>query len=870
MAAARTGRILLRGGPRMEGPCRILMRLPLKSLLPVLLIVGAAFTAGLVGFEQTARRGLESEALLRQQLRAKDLIHQLKLGFYTAQQASNTALEVVPPKAELEERQRLLRSVLRSTPPDSVVGISVWPAPSSPPGVQRPGALHARRTPPGNQDIFVTSEPPSPEQAWWAEDWYRLAQEAGGEPVFLEPRLVGPDTWRVVSRAWLDASGQLLGVVTVDLWLPHARQLVHERSQDGVETVFITSPGGRLFAHPEEGHLLDWARDQGREAGALGDLGLEDLKRYEAERHADPRHLASTVLPGVGWAAHVSSSRPWLFAQVSRQQDLLVLLGLAFWAVLITVPLFLQRALTVRELGRRLEERRRMHERLERSERTLRDVLETSLDAVIAVREGGHVVEWNAQAERTFGWRKAEVLGGPVPEPLLAVEDAPELRRILEQGDVTLLHRRLETRARLRSGDLRDVEVEATSVRGEDGYRRYLFLADITERKRVEAERHQLLEQLQRQRSELRAIIDTMVDSVMVSDTDGHITLLNKAGQQLLQGLDGDGGPHSLELLLQKHGARTLSGRPVRPEETPLRRALRGNVVVDADVAIPAPEERQTLYLRTNAAPIRDGAGQVIGAVAVARDVTETVELDHLKDEFVRVAAHELKTPVAIMKSYAQLALKREPSPDVYRKMLDAISRGADRIDHIVRELLDVSQLQLGRLKLTEEPLDLRELAEETAGHMAALSPRHHLRVVPGPPIIIRGDRVRLRQVLVVLLDNAVRYSPSGGLVEVRLSAGEDAVEVCVSDDGIGIPSERQSRLFERFYRAHSGTPHDRGGMGVGLYISREIVFHHGGTMRVSSEEGRGSTFCFSVPYSVRRSRDSAEPATAWHGDQGP
>ncbi len=854
----------------MGGPRRTLMRLPLKSLLPVLLLAGAAVTVALVGFERTARRSLESEALLRQQLRANDLVHQFKLGFYAARQASHTAVEVAAGEPDLEERKRLLSGVLRATPSDFVGSLSVWPAPSPAPGAQRSGALHARRAPPGSQDIAISLQPPSPEQDYWQEDWYRRAREAQGEPVFLEPRLVGPDTWRVLACAWLDGSGQVLGVVTVDLWLPHTRHQVHERSQDGMETAFITSPQGRLFAHPEEGHLLDWARDQGREAGALGDLGLEDLKRYEAERYEDPRHLASTLLPGVGWAAHVSSSRPWLFAQVRRQQGLLVLLGMAFWAALITVPLLLQRALTVRELGRRLEERRRMHERLERSERTLRDVLETALDAVVAVREGGHVVEWNAQAERTFGWRKEEVLGAPVPEPLMSVEGAPELRRILELGDAALLHRRLETRARQRGGGIRDVEVEATSVRGEDGDRRYLFLSDITERKRVEAEHHQLLEQLQRQRSELRAIIDTMVDSVMVSDPEGHITLVNKAGQQLLQGLDGDGGPHSLEQLLQKHGARTLAGRPVRLEETPLRRALRGNVVVDADVAIPAPEERQTLYLRTNAAPIRDSAGQVIGAVAVARDVTETVELDHLKDEFVRVAAHELKTPVAIMKSYAQLALKREPSPDVYRKMLDAISRGADRIDHIVRELLDVSQLQLGRLKLTEEPLDLRELAEETAGHMAALSPRHHLSVLSGPPIIIRGDRIRLRQVLVVLLDNAVRYSPSGGRVQVRLSAGEDAVEVCVSDDGIGIPSEHQSRLFERFYRAHSGTPHDRGGMGVGLYISREIVFHHGGTMRVSSEEGRGSTFCFSVPYSVRRSREGGEPAPGWHGDPGP
>src|SRR5262249_33384643 len=151
-----------------------------------------------------------------------------------------------------------------------------------------------------------------------------------------------------------------------------------------------------------------------------------------------------------------------------------------------------------------------------------------------------------------------------------------------------------------------------------------------------------------------------------------------------------------------------------------------------------APEHRRTLYLRTNAAPIRDEQGLITGAVAVARDVTEMVELDQLKDEFVRVAAHELKTPVAIMKSYAQLALKSQPTPATYRKMLDAINRGADRIDRIVRELLDVSQLHLGQMELTEEPVDLRELAEETVAHMASLSAQHRFSVRAGASVRVR------------------------------------------------------------------------------------------------------------------------------------
>jgi signal transduction histidine kinase len=435
----------------------------------------------------------------------------------------------------------------------------------------------------------------------------------------------------------------------------------------------------------------------------------------------------------------------------------------------------------------------------------------------------------------------------------------PELRSLLERREDAPLHQRVSSVARRHDGELFPVELSATSVSCGEAPVHYVFVADVTARRRAEEERSRLLGELQQRGAELRAIMDNMVDSVVVSDLEGRITFVNKAGRHFFGDVGADGVQLS-DSLIARQGLRTGAGLPLRLEEMPLRRALHGNVVVDSDLSIPAPEHRRTLYLRTNAAPIRDEQGLITGAVAVARDVTEMVELDHLKDEFVRVAAHELKTPVAIMKSYAQLALKTEPTPATYRKMLDAINRGADRIDSIVRELLDVSQLHLGQLELTEEPVDLRELAEETVANMASLSAQHRFCVRAGVPVQVQGDRARLRQVLVVLLDNAVRYSPAGGRVEVRLEPHAHEVEVCVSDEGIGIPLERQARLFERFYRAHSGTPNDRGGMGVGLYISREIIFHHGGTMRVSSEEGKGSTFCFSVPYSPRREKARERP----------
>ncbi|AKJ08452.1 PAS domain S-box-containing protein [Archangium gephyra] len=825
------------------------MKLPFKSLVFLLLLLGAVFTVGLVAFYSMTRQRLEDEALLRQLLRAKELAYQLKPGISYTGHVAESAAAVVAPVRDAAELERLLQALLTSAPTEAIHGLGVWfehpvlagRAPGFAPYVHRAGS--------GKEPVSVTdaraTQPGEPQ----GQSWYQRALEARGAPVFPEPHPVEGSIYRVHARALLDASGEPVGVIAVDVSIPHLHGILQgANAPGGEELLYVTTPGGRLFAHPAQEPLLAWVRERGRPVASLGELSLPDARHYEAERTPGPRRTAQVEIGESGWTVHISSAESSLFASIERFRLALLLLGVAVWAVLLAVPFLLHRTVRVRELSFALEERRRLHEVLARSERRLREVLETSLDAVISVDCQQRITEWNTQAERLLGWTKEEAVGRPAFELLLG----PELRPLLERDGVVTRRQRICATVRRQDGGVLPVELSTTVVQSGGMSVRYIFMADITERQRAEEERNRLLAQLQQRGAELQATIDNMVDSVVVSDRTGRITFVNKAGRQLF----GEVGTEGVQLTdgdLELHGVQLGGRRAARLEEMPLYQALRGNVVVDADLSFPSAERRRTLHLRTNAAPIRDEQGHITGAVSVARDVTEMVELDHLKDEFVRVAAHELKTPVAIMKSYAQLALKAEPTPATYRKMLDAINRGADRIDRIVRELLDVSQLHLGQLKLTEEPLDLRELAEETVANMAAQGTQHRFSVQPGGAVIIRGDRGRLRQVLVVLLDNAVRYSPSGGRVEVRLSPHEHEVEVCVSDEGIGIPAERQARLFERFYRAHSGTPHDRGGMGVGLYISREIIFHHGGSMRVSSEEGRGSTFCFSVPYAPQR-----------------
>lgn len=233
----------------------------------------------------------------------------------------------------------------------------------------------------------------------------------------------------------------------------------------------------------------------------------------------------------------------------------------------------------------------------------------------------------------------------------------------------------------------------------------------------------------------------------------------------------------------------------------------------------------------------------------VAKDSAELTELDELREQFITLASHELKTPVTIIKGYAQLLQKTSLKvPARERRIINAIADGAERIHSIINDLLDISKLNLDQLCLSEDTIIVSELVEAAVHHVSLTTTRHRVVATRAEPAVVKGDRFRLEQVLVNLLENAITYSPEGGDVVVEVAAAEQEAVLSVKDNGVGIPKHKQHRIYERFYRAHAGTPHDYGGIGLGLHISNEIVRRHGGRMWFESEEGKGSTFSFSLP----------------------
>ncbi|MCP3139615.1 hybrid sensor histidine kinase/response regulator [Pyxidicoccus xibeiensis] len=249
-----------------------------------------------------------------------------------------------------------------------------------------------------------------------------------------------------------------------------------------------------------------------------------------------------------------------------------------------------------------------------------------------------------------------------------------------------------------------------------------------------------------------------------------------------------------------------------------------------------------------------EGPGRFI---SVARDITERQRAEtalrlasEAKDAFLAAASHELRTPLAAAKGHAHLALLKlggetEAGPG---KSLKIINRQIDRMAKLVEDLLDISRLQAGRLSLELERFDLSHLVHETRDRMAVLSQGHEIQVEAPEQLEGTWDRGRLDQVLTNLLSNAIRYSPEGGPVLVRLSGeGEEGVHLAVKDRGVGIPKDKQGLIFERFGRAHGSK---YGGLGLGLTISQGIVEQHGGRIWVESvgAPGEGSTFHVWLP----------------------
>lgn len=283
---------------------------------------------------------------------------------------------------------------------------------------------------------------------------------------------------------------------------------------------------------------------------------------------------------------------------------------------------------------------------------------------------------------------------------------------------------------------------------------------------------------------------------------------------------------------------------------------------IEHRIALPDGSER---VVHQQAEVVLDDAGSPVRMVGTTQDITERqraaeqnsallaqvqAALD-LRNQFLSIASHELKTPVTLLKGYAQMLYRQAQQRDDAHlfKPLKVIDRQVERMTHLIDTLLDVSRIESGRLEFEMVPFELGAALAEVVGEVRISTPDFALRLEPAVEAFwVRGDRLRIQQVMTNLLINAVKYSDQHREADISMRRDGSRAVVSVTDYGIGIPKEQQPHVFELYFRGANASPSNYGGMGLGLFISKAIVERHGGVVWLESEVGAGSTFHFSLP----------------------
>jgi len=245
------------------------------------------------------------------------------------------------------------------------------------------------------------------------------------------------------------------------------------------------------------------------------------------------------------------------------------------------------------------------------------------------------------------------------------------------------------------------------------------------------------------------------------------------------------------------------------------------------------------VYYNEGGLPVR-----MLGTIS---DITDQKVLQQQKDDFISLASHELKTPLTSLKAYIQLLQRAKDGQKIPREFVDNSIKQIGRLEKLIADLLDVSKISSGKLNYNMEMLDFSGVLREAVASVQLTAPTHWFVVQNNPPVFLMGDRYRLEQVIANYLSNAVKYSPNGNNVRINSDIQGDKLVVSVKDFGIGIDKEHLEKLFDRFYRIENKSRSFEG-LGLGLYVSAEIIKRHYGDMWIESEPGKGSTFYFSLP----------------------
>ena len=367
-----------------------------------------------------------------------------------------------------------------------------------------------------------------------------------------------------------------------------------------------------------------------------------------------------------------------------------------------------------------------------------------------------------------------------------------------------------------------------------------------TEQLALEHERHAL---------QLEAVLASMTDALLIVDARGAIVRLNRAARQLLR-LDSASLVLGQPLERQRVEQWPVAAREITAALVPVIEALRsGTSVADTQIELHSGER---CVLSVSGSVLRSAKGPLQGGVVVLRDITEQRDLERLREDIFAMAWHDMRTPLTLVKGHAEILLRRlssgEGDATASKAAAESIVKHAGRLTELLTVLFDVHCLEAGLLSLSPWPTDLAAITREVTDEVR-LTAHHNINVSADAIAEGEWDERRIRQVLMNLLSNALKYSPEGSTVTVSVTSDERSATVRVCDEGVGLDEDELPQVFRRGYRAASAGRVK--GDGLGLYFAHGLVAKHGGRMWAESlGHGRGSTFSFSLPLT----HESVEP----------
>ncbi len=344
----------------------------------------------------------------------------------------------------------------------------------------------------------------------------------------------------------------------------------------------------------------------------------------------------------------------------------------------------------------------------------------------------------------------------------------------------------------------------------------------------------------------LETIIQQLPVGILITDGTGRMTQRNRQLDNIL----GIKIPMGFTVGRDTLRNAKINGREISPSESPLVHALKtGRAVIGREMIFERKDGKK-LVLQVSSAPIHNKNKKIIAAASIINDISKQKELERQKDEFLGIASHELKTPVTSIKAYAQVlqVIFSRKGDTKAVEQLQKMDTQVNKLTNLISDLLDVTKIQQGRLEFHEEYFDFNDLVAEIVEELQLTTRRHKIIKQLGKSKNIYADRERIGQVLVNLLSNAIKYSPNSKKIIVTTNINKGQATFCVEDFGVGIPKDKKNKVFEQFFRVSGPAENTFPGLGLGLYVSSEIVKREGGRIWVESAQGRGSTFCFSLP----------------------